>query len=171
MFWTRFRETRGIATFLSSQELLRRIVTTDLLSNPPAEIEHFARPQAAGCALNMTAFHEADQRARSRGQSVLRPVLLVLILGSGFVGFCAFGWFGLALPLINLFIMVTMFMGSTEGSIDRSSTERAAEHVQIVALILYRWYGTNPQEAAEWVENKSEMKLLSEMITGLRLGD
>jgi hypothetical protein len=59
-------------------------------------------------------------------------------------------------------------MESTQGSIDRSTAARAAEQVQIVALILYRWYATNPQEAAEWVESESGMKLLSEVITSLR---
>jgi hypothetical protein len=168
LFWTGFRETRGIAMFLSSQDILRRIVTTELLSRPPAEIDRFAQPQAGGYAFNMTAFHEADHRAHARGRSVLRPVLPVLILGSGLVGYFAFGWFGLALPLINLFVMLSTFMASTQGSIDRSAAERAAEHVQILALILSRWYAANSQEAAEWVAKESEMKLLSETITALR---
>jgi hypothetical protein len=168
LFWTGLRETRGIAMFLSSRDFLRRIVTTDLLSRPPAEIARFAQPQSAGYAFNMTAFHEADQKAHTRGRSILRPVLLALILGSGLVGFFAFRWFGLALPIINLFVMVSTFVASTQGSIGSTAAARAAEHVQIVALILYRWYATNPQEAAEWVESESDMKLLSEVITGLR---
>jgi hypothetical protein len=59
-------------------------------------------------------------------------------------------------------------MASTQGSIDRSTAERAAEHVQILALILYRWYATNSQEAAEWVESEPEMKLLSGTVADLR---
>ena len=168
LYWTAFREARGIAMFLRSQDFLRRIVTTDLLIHPPAEINRFAQPEAAGYAFNMKAFHEADQRAHSHGQSILRLVLPVLILGSGLVGFFAFGWFGLALPVINLFVMLSTFTASTKGSIGRSSAERAAEHVQVVALILDRWYATNPQEAAKWVESQSDMKLLSETITVLR---
>lgn len=168
LFWTGFREARGIAMFLNSPDFLRRIVTTDLLNRPPAEISRFAQPQAGGYALNMRAFQQADQKAHAQSQSMLRPVLAVLILGSGLVGFFAFRWFGLALPIINLFVMLSTFMASTQGSIDRSTAARAAEQVQIVALILYRWYATNPQEAAEWVESQSGMKLLSEVITSLR---
>jgi hypothetical protein len=168
LFWTGFRETRGIALFLRSQDFLRRIVTPDLLNRPPAEIARFAQPHTGGYAFNMRAFQEADQKAHARGRSILRPVMLVLILGSGLVGFFAIGWLGLALPIINIFVMLSTFMASTQGSIDRSASARAAEHVQVVALILYRWHAMNPQEATEWVESESEMKLLSEVLTDLR---
>jgi hypothetical protein len=90
------------------------------------------------------------------------------VFGSGLVGFFAFGWLGLALPAINFFVMLSTFMASTQGSINRSTAARAAEHVQIVALILNRWYETNPQEATEWVESDSQMKLLCEVLMNLR---
>jgi len=167
LFWTGFRETRGIAMFLGSQDFLQRIITSDLFSRPPAEIDRFAQPHSAGYAFNMTAFRETDRKAHARGRSILRPILPILIIGSGLVGFYAFGWFGLALPIINLFVMLSTFIGSTQGSLDRSTAERAEEHVQIVALILYRWYTTNPQEAAEWAESEPEMKLLSGIIADL----
>ncbi|HYJ05753.1 MAG TPA: hypothetical protein VEX43_11500 [Chthoniobacterales bacterium] len=168
LFWRGFRETRGIAMFLSSPEYLQRIVTSDLLNRPPAEIERFAQPQTAGFASNMRAFREADQKAHNRGRSILRPVLLALILGSGFFGYLAFRWLGLAFPIINLFVLLSTFMASTQGSLDRSTVERAAEHVQIVAVILYRWYAVNPLEATEWVEGESQMKPLWEILTNLR---
>jgi hypothetical protein len=168
LFWTGFRETRGIAMFLSSQDFLRRIVTTDLVNRPPAEIDRFAQPQATGYALNMRVFQEADQKAHTRGRSILRPVIPVLVLGSGLVGFFEFGWLGLGLPIINFFVMLSTFIASTQGSIGRSTSARAAEHVRIVALILYRWYAMNPQEATEWVESDSQMKPLWEVVTNLR---
>jgi hypothetical protein len=92
----------------------------------------------------------------------------VLVLGSGLVGFFEFGWLGLGLPIINFFVMLSTFIASTQGSIGRSTSARAAEHVQIVALILYRWYAMNPQEATEWVESDSQMKPLWEVVTNLR---
>jgi hypothetical protein len=168
LFWMALRETRGIAILLSSPDYLRRIITLDLLNRPPAEIDRFAQPQAAGYAFNMRAFQEADQMAHSRGRSILRPVLLVLILGSAFVGYVAFGWLGLALPIINLFVMASTFVASTQGSIGRSTAARAAEHVRIVAVILHRWYAINPTEAIEWVESQPEMKPLWKVVTNLR---
>jgi hypothetical protein len=168
LFWIGFREARGIAMFLSSQDFLRRIVTADLLNRPPAEIARFAQPQPGGYAFNMSAFQEADQKAHTRGQSILRPVMPVLILGSGLVGFLAIGRLGLALPIINIFVMLSTFMASTQGSIARSTAARAAEHVQVVALILYRWHAMSPHEATEWVESESQMKPLWEVLTSLR---
>lgn len=139
LFWRGFREARGIALLLGSQEHLKRIVTSELLSRPSAAIEQFARPVSAGYGANMKLFRAADQYAHARGRSMLRLGLPLVLVGSGILGFLAFGWFGLAIPVVNLFIMVATFMGSTQGKLDRSSVERATEHVQIIAVILNRW--------------------------------
>jgi hypothetical protein len=64
--------------------------------------------------------------------------------------------------------VLSTFMASTQGSLDHSTVERAAEHVQIVAVILYRWYAVNPLEATEWVEGESQMKPLWKVLTNLR---
>lgn len=169
LFWKGFREARGIALLLASQEHLKRIVTPELLSRPSATIEQFAKPVPAGYATNMALFRDADQYAHSRFRSKLRPAIPIVLIGSGVLGFLAFGWFGLAIPVVNLFIMVATFMGSTQGKLDRSSVERATEHVQIVAVILKRWRTTNPNEAADWISSEPQMKLLAEVLTTVGL--
>ncbi len=164
LFWKGFREARGIAVFLGSPDWLKRIVTPELLSRPPADVELFAKPIPAGYGANMGLFREADQFAHARLRSRLRPVIPILLIGSGILGFLAFGWWGLAIPVINVFIMVATFTGSTHGKLDSSSVARATQHVQIVAVILHRWHAANPKEAAEWIRNESDMKLLAEHI-------
>lgn len=164
LFWKGFREARGIALLLASPEHLKRIITPELLNRPSAAIEMFAKSTNHGYAANMALFRNADQHAHSRLRSKLRPAIPIVLIGSGVLGFLAFGWFGLAIPVVNLFIMVATFMGSTQGKLDRSSVERATEHVQIVAVILKRWRATNSQEVEEWIKNEPEMKLLSEIV-------
>ncbi len=168
LFWRAFRETRGVATLLSSRELLQSIVTADLLNSPPAEIARFAQSHQAGYAFNMRAFQQADEEAHSRGRSLLRPALAVVVIGSGVVGFLGVGWLGLALPIVNVLIVHTTFVGSTQGAIDSATTARAIEHVQIVAVILHRWYARSPREAAEWLESESRMKPLGELVSSLQ---
>lgn len=168
LFWRALREARGVATLLSSLELLQSIVTADLLNSPPSEIARFAQPLQSGYGYNMRAFRHADEEAHSRGRSLLRPALAVVVIGSGVVGFLGVGWLGLALPIVNVLIVHTTFVGSTQGSIDSATTARAVEHVQIVAVILHRWYATSLREAAEWLESESRMKPLGELVTGLQ---
>jgi len=169
LFWKGFREARGIALLLCSQEHLQRIVTSELLSRPNAAIEQFAQSAPSGYATNLALFRDADHYAHSRFRSKLRPAIPVVIIVSGVLGFLAFGWFGLALPVVNLFVMLATFTGSTQGKLDSSSMQRASEHIQIVAVILHRWFTVEPQEAQEWVNSEPEMKLLAETLSTIHV--
>jgi hypothetical protein len=157
LFWQGLREARGIVMVQRSTESLQRILTSELLNAPPEDVARFAEPLAGGYALNMRLFRQADQEAHRRGRVILRPTLAVLVLGSGLVGFLSVGWLGVALPLVNLFIVHTTFVGSTRGSVDDETISRAAQHVQIVAVILHRWYQQNPQEVEEWLQDKPQL--------------
>ena len=126
-------------------------MTPDLLNSPPANVGRFAQPLAGGYALNMRVFQRADSLAHSRGRAMLRPALAVVVVGSAVVGFLWIGWLGLAFPIVNVLIAHGTFVGSTQGSIDNASTARAAEHVQVVGVILFRWSAKSPREATEWL--------------------
>ena len=99
---------------------------------------------------------------------MLRPLLAVVVIGSGVVGFLGLGWLGLALPILNLLIALITFMASTEGSVGNVAMPRAVEHVRIVAVILHRWYAKSPQEAADWLEGEPTMKPLWQLLTTLQ---
>lgn len=116
----------------------------------------------------MRVFQYADEEAHSRGRALLRPALAVVVIGSGVLGFLGVGWLGLAVPIVNVLIVHTTFVGSTQGAIDSATTARAIEHVQTVAVILHRWYTKSPREAAEWLESESRMKPLGELVTSLQ---
>lgn len=167
LFWRGLREARGIGMFLRDQELLQRVVTPDLLNNPSVQVARFAEPLAEGYALNMRAFRQSDEEAHSRARAMLRPALTVVVVGSAVVGFLGIGWLGLALAIVNAFIMRSTFVASTRGPIDNATMARAVEHVQILAVILYRWYGKSPREAADWLEGEPHMKPLWALLTTL----
>lgn len=165
LFWRGLREARCIAMLLSNREFLQQVVTPGVVNDPPAEIARFAQPVAGGYGLNMRIFRQADKVAHSRGRAMLRPALAVVFVGSGVVGFLGVGWLGLALPIVNSFISTSTFRGSTEGAIDKETTARSVEHVQIVAVILHRWHVKSPREAADWLESEPQMKPLWELLT------
>lgn len=165
LFWFALREARSVSTLLSSPDMLRSIVNADFLNSPPTSIARFAQPVEAGYAFNMEAFQQSHNEAHIRGRSLLRLGLAVVIVGSGVVGFLAVGWFGLALPIINFLILHTTFVGSMHGTGDNATTGRAIEHVQVVSLILHRWYAKSPQQLAAWLESEPRMKPLGNLIT------
>lgn len=165
LFWRGLREARCIAMLLSNRDFLRQVVTPDVVNHPSAEIARFARPVAGGYGLNMSIFRQAAKVAHSRLRAMLRPALAVVVVGSGVVGFLGVGWLGVALPIVNSFIYVSTFRGSTQGAIDNETTARAVEHVQMVAVILHRWHTKSPREAADWLESEPQMKPLWELLT------
>ena len=154
--------------FLGTPDFLQRIVTAELLNSPPTEVAKFAQPSEGGYGLNMLAFRQADAAAHSRMRTPLRLGTAVTVLGSGVVGFLGMSWFGLILPIVNIFIMQRAYLGSTLGPVDNSATARAAEHVQILALILYRWRAKSPREAAEWLETEPQIRPLWDVLTALQ---
>ncbi len=167
-FWMWLREARGIAMLLSNRELLRQVLTPDILNDPSAEVARFVQPVTGGYSLNMQAFRQSDREAHGRGRVMLRIGLAVVVIGSGVTGFLGIGWLGLALPIVNVLIMLTTFIGSTQGSIDGAATARALAHVRIVAVILQRWHAESPQDAAEWLEGEPQLKPLWEHLATLR---
>jgi hypothetical protein len=169
LFWQGLREARGIATLVDS-EILQRIVTESVLNDPPAKVARFARPLNGSYAMSMKAFQHADREAHSRARAILRSGLAVTVLASGVLGFLALGWLGLAFPVVNVLIVQTTFLGSTQGSfIDEESTARAAEHVQILAVILDRWYRNSPHEVTEWLKATPQMTPLWSHLRALKI--
>jgi hypothetical protein len=167
LLWQGFREARAVAALLESSEFLNDIVTLNLLKSPPAAVSRFAQPLPGGYSINMSLFRQSDQEAQRRGRAVLRPALGLVVLGSAIIGFAAVAWVGVGLPFLNVFVVHTTFVGSTRGSIDRSTTGRAAQHVQILALILHRWLRDNPAEAAAWTATQPQMGTLRHRLAGL----
>ena len=168
LFWMSLREARGIAMLLSNQELLRHVLTPDILNDPPAEVARFAQPVAGGYSSNMQAFGQSHSAAHSRGRALLRIVLVAVVIGSGIAGFLGIGRPGLALPIVNTLIVYATFMGSRQGSIDSTAMDRATEHVRIVAVILQRWHAESPRDAAEWLRGEPQLKPLWEVLASLR---
>lgn len=164
LLWQGLREARGIATVLGSPELLRSIVTTDLLTNPPSEIARFARPIEGGYVQNIRFFRQADQEAHRRGRRLLRPALVTVIAASAVLGVLGLSWPGFAFPIINVFIMFSTFVRSTQGKIDASAKARAVEYVQVLAFILSRWYTDSPRDATEWLREEPQMIVLWEVL-------
>jgi len=153
-----------MAMLLGNPDLLKHIVTLDLLNDPPAGVPRFAQPVSGGFAVNIRVFRQADAQAKSRLRALLRIAIPVVVLGSGLVGFLAIGWLGLVLLIINLVIMQSTFVGSTRGSIDPAATGQAALNVKILALILYRWRAKSPSELAAWLDTEPQLKPLSDVL-------
>ena len=168
LFWLGLREARGVSALLSSPQQLQDIVNVELLSMPSAEYAMYAQPVEPGYGFNMQAFNLADEKAQTHGRSLLRIMLVVVVIGSGVLGFVTFGWFALALPIINFLIVHATFVGSLRGAIGNSAYARAIQHVQICALILHRWYADNPREASTWLEHEPHLKPLELLVTNLK---
>ena len=164
LFCSGFREAKGVALLLSDEALLRQAVTKALLASPPADIARFAK---APYAASMQAFEVADAAAHVKGRAMLRIAIGAVLVGSGVVGFLGLGWFGLVLPIINLVIMQSTFVGSTQGAPDQSATSRAVEHVQVRALILHRWRASDARQAASWLNGNPQLAVLAKHVEDL----
>jgi hypothetical protein len=159
-----FREARAIEMILGDRDLLATVITTSLLSNPPVAVARFAKePYWA----SVRAFQEADSVAHRRARSILRIAIALVLFGSGLAGVLSLGWFGLLLPAANIFIMHTTFVGSTRGIPDPSAMCRAAEHLQILGLIVHRWSSSEPGEASTWLREQPRLKVLCERVADL----
>lgn len=156
-----FREALGIGLLLGNRELLRQIITNSVLANPPDKIARFAKAPHLG---SIEAFQEADRTAHSKARGILRIIIPIILLGSGVVGFLGLGWIGFAIPILNFVILLRAFVGSTKGTPDKSAMERAVEHVQILALILRRWWARDRQEVLVWLDGQPHLKTLWEVL-------
>jgi len=164
LFFRGVREARGVELLLADRPVLQQIVTKSLLANPPAEIVHFARsPYQA----SFGAFQEADRQAHAKARGMLRIATALVLVGSGIVGFLGVGWWGLAFPIINLVIMQSTFVGSTNGAPDRPAMNRAIEHVQVLAVILCRWLANDPRGASAWLDGQPQFEQLSNLVRDL----
>jgi hypothetical protein len=164
LFWRGFRETRAIAIVLNDQNLLSQVVTASVLANPPEEVARHAVPPYS---MTIVAFQQADEAAHARARGLLRVAVAVVVLASGVCGFLGLGWFGLAIPLLNVLVMHTTFMGSTQGKPDRESFRRGVEHVQILAVILHRWRASDARAVRSWIQGQAHLNNLHELLTGL----
>lgn len=86
------------------------------------------------------------------------------IAGSGLVGFLAVGWFGLLLAAVNLLILQATFMGSVNGTPDKTAMGRAAQHVQVVAVIIHRWWAADQRGASAWLSQQPQLAQLSSLV-------
>ena len=66
LFWMHPKRKRMIRTILDDYRLLERVVTAELLENPPPQFQGYLRPRDAGYRVNMLAFVSADQTAQRR---------------------------------------------------------------------------------------------------------
>lgn len=161
LFFRGMREARGVALLLADRDMLQQIVTKSVLSNPPSEILRFARTPYA---VSLTAFQESDRAAHATARGVLRIATALVLIGSGVVGFLGLGWFGMAFPAINLFIMQTTFVGSTEGVPERAAMDRSVEHVQVLSVILHRWLASDERGASTWLNERPQFATLADVL-------
>lgn len=164
LFCTGLREARGIAILLGDEAMLQQVITREGLARPSTPVVRFAK---APYAASMQAFEVADATAHAKGRGLLRVALGATLLASGVVGFLGVGWFGLLLPVINLVIMQSTFVGSTQGAPDQSVMGRSVEHVQIRALILHRWMAADARQASAWLEGHPHLLLLATRVRSL----
>lgn len=73
-----------------------------------------------------------------------------------------------AAAAISLLFVALLGIQLNRGGPGLEPAARAVEHVQIVAVILHRWYATSPREAAAWLESESRMKPLAALVTTLQ---
>lgn len=166
LMWTQFRETRAFVAIVDGPGFLEKAVTAEFLKSPPPEAARFAPPNA-DYGLCMQADRQAHEIAHSRGRAILRPLLAIVVIGSGVVGFLGLGWLGLAVPVVNLLIMQTTFIGSTKGAISTTARDRSLEHVRILALIFHRWFLTNTGEALVYAAREPPMQRIFERVVSL----
>ena len=164
LYCSGFREARGIAILLGDEAVLQKVVTKEVLARPSAEAARFAK---APYAASMQAFGVADAAAHAKGRSLTRVAFGATLLASAVVGFLGVGWLGLLLPVINVVVMQSTFVGSTQGVPDQAAMGRSVEHVQIRALILYRWLASDARQASAWLEGHQHLMLLARRVQGL----
>ena len=166
LFWMLNRTARATGIILHDESYLRGIVTKTFLREPPPHLASYAaQPEQAGFRSHMDFFDSADLKSTFGIWRMWRVALVVIVAISAILGCLSFGWLGLFIPIINLFINALMRNSSMTGKIGEVPIESAKEDVQIRALIIHQWLRTNPEEIIEWTRAKPRMQLLSKVVS------
>lgn len=156
MFWSVHRRKHVIRSIFDDDAVLAKFVTYDLLRDPPPSIARYAPHGEVGWA-RMSAFVTADLRTQGSGQRLLGMITIEIILSSAFLGV---GYF-----IINTILFFLLLLGRP----GRVAIDQAIEWVQVMAVLLWRWRESSPDECAASVVQMGapDMECLHAYLTRL----
>jgi hypothetical protein len=123
----------------ASQPFLERLISQEKLATPPSQIEPYLAKNEIGYFINIASVVSADRRSQRLPGIVSFGALLLVLLGSFYLGYAYLG-FNVALICLLGF-----------QPISHAAKLNALEHIFTIAAILYRWRAEDPHECDEWV--------------------
>ncbi len=127
---------RGAST---SQPFLDRLITRKTLADPPAQIEPYLTKNDIGYFINIKAVVSADRRSQRLPWIIAFGVLLLVFLGSFYLGY----------TYLAINVVLICLLGFQP--ISHAAKLNACEHIVTIAAILSRWRAEDPTECDEWV--------------------
>src|ERR1035441_3052281 len=122
-----------------SQPFLDRLISRKTLANPPSQIEPYLAKNDIGYFINIKAVVSADRRSQRLPQAVAFGALLLVLLGSFYLGY----------PFLAINVALICLLGFQP--ISHDAKLNACEHIVTIAAILYRWRAEDPNECDQWV--------------------
>lgn len=159
MFWMIGGRTRVIRMILDDPEKLRITVTPQCLSEPSQWIAHHARPIGGGYGRSLFVFMTSDLQSRRVGQFIFGVLIAAVLIGSALLGWIYFA--------INFGLFLLLRLGPP----GRGAAEQAIEWIQITALILFRWHGTDAVDCARVITEAPALQGLYGYVVDLSNGE
>lgn len=123
----------------ASQPFLGSLISRETLAKPPSQIEPYLAKNEIGYFINIGVVVSADRRSQRLPWTIAFGVLLLVLLGSFYLGYTCLA--------INVALICLLGFQP----ISHSAKLNACEHILTIAAILYRWRAEDPNACDEWV--------------------
>lgn len=147
VFWQFQKRRRFLKRAMCDPEFLKRIISLDVLSNPPqlvaiSAFDVYTLKIGKGYCTNIYAVENADIRSQKIWQ-VIAFTFVACLLGASYL----LGWPFLGVNIALFFL--SSLVGTTE-----STLRNALDHFVTLAVILHKWNMENPIECELWIRQK-----------------
>jgi hypothetical protein len=155
-FWQIEKRARFLARAAFDPHLLATIISRDVLSNPPPEVALFAERDDIGYFINIDVVRSADRRSQ-RLPKVCAVVLFLFTVSVSYL-----------MGAVYAIVSCALFLFPALIGLSPSARRNAIQHVQTVAVILYRWRSENATDCDEWVGHAPSLQPLYEVVKAVQ---
>ena len=155
-FWKRDQFQQRV---VHDAEFLSRLITPCALDSPPSTSLRYLQRLPQGYAVNVQLVLVADRRATRILKIFSCGLIIVVLVGSYFLG--------LLFLLANALLF---FVLGLEPASEQARTNALSTILEI-ACILDRWRAENPEECDEWIKIAWSLRTLYDAVTAARAID
>lgn len=155
IFWQLVKRKSYLRQAVGNKAILDACISHDVLVNPPARLEPYFEKNEIGYFVNIDSVVKADQASQQRIKIVAVVILILVFIGSFYLGY----------QYLAINVALLLLLGFSR--ISESAKANALEQILTIAIILHRWRIENPVECDEWVGKADTLKELYGTVKGV----